>query len=893
MALTAGDRLGPYEILGPLGAGGMGEVYKARDARLSREVAIKVLPAAFSADAERLARFRREAQVLAALNHPHIAAIHGLEESGGVEALVLELVPGETVAERLAKGPIPIDEALDIARQIADGLAAAHEKGIVHRDLKPANVKLTPEGRVKILDFGLAKALAGDTSSPDVSNSPTVTAAATRDGVVMGTAAYMSPEQARGRAVDKRADVWAFGALLYEMLSGRPAFAGETVSDTLAAVLRAEIAWSALPAGTPAGVRRVLRRCLERDRDRRVHDIADARLEMDETGLPDTSVESAASPRRSAWRGPLLFAAGAILAAAVTYLATRARPAAMEPVRRFTLTGLRILIDGRQSIAISPDGRFLVYRGRGEDGFDGLFLRSLDSTEIKTLPGTEQGALPFFSPDSEWVGFFAEGSLKKIDLATGSPQTLCRTGAGASGGAWLSDGTIVFVGDPEAGLMRIPANGGTPEVIMKPDPKTGERLVVTPWALPESKGVLVAMRRANAFGIGVFSLERRELKQLAEDGFTPTYLDGHVLFQQGMGTTLLAIPFDARRLEATGPAYPTLFTVGTRISFQARTFSVSENGTLAYIPQTATLGRGALLWVDRRGAETPIVEIPRPIDTPRLSPDGRRIAFRSPAPNCDIWIYDLERGTSTRLTLEGDNHGVVWTPDGKGIAFARANLPRGIPSGGVSVDLLEGFVGGPTVKPLATHQPGDPLPTSISPDGRLLLCGTSGADTVGDIEVLDLGAKPERRVVVRSPFDESQAVFSPDGRYIAYVSGESGRLEVYVQPYPVLDSRTQVSSEGGVQPVWSRDGKELFFRQGRSMMAVEVRTTPAFSVGRPRALFEGGAHESPSAASYDVTPDGQRFLIVRGRTLTGDPEVEVVLGWSEELRRTARRKNAK
>jgi Tol biopolymer transport system component len=889
VSLAAGSRLGPYEILSPLGAGGMGEVWLARDGRLWREVAIKVLPAAFAADAERLARFRREAQVLAALNHPHIAAIHGLEESGGVEALVLELVPGETLAERLTKGPIPIEEALEIARQIADGLAAAHERGIVHRDLKPANVKITPEGKVKILDFGLAKALTGDISSPDVSTSPTVTAAATQAGVVIGTASYMSPEQARGKSVDKRADVWAFGAVLYEMLTGRRAFAGETVSDTLAAVLRADIDWRALPAETPASVRRGLRLCLERDRDRRIHDITDARLEMDETGPLETGGAPAPASARPAWRAAVLFAAGALLAAAVTWLATRPKPPAPEPVRRFTLTGLHILIDGRQSIALSPDGRSLVYRGRGDDGFDRLYLRSLDSTEAQPLPGTEQGALPFFSPDSEWVGFFAGGNLRKVDLGSGSPQTLCRTGGGAAGGTWLSDGTIIFVGDPEAGLQRVPAQGGTPEVLTKPDPKTGEGLVVTPWALPESRGVLVAMRRANAFGIGVYSLERRELKPLPEEGFTPTYFDGHILFQQGMGATLLAIPFDARRLEATGPPFPTVSSVGTRISFQARTFSVSENGTLAYLTPRATLGEGALLWIDRNGAETPIAEMPGPIDAPRLSPDGRRIAFRAPAPNCDVWIYDLERQTSTRLTIQGDNHGVVWTPDGKGVAFARADAPRGIVSGGLAVDLLEGLIGGGNVKLLAPHQPGDPLPTSFSPDGRLLLCGTSGGDTVGDIEVLDLGARPERRVVVKSPFDESQAVFSSDGRYIAYVSGESGRQEVYVQPYPALDSRVQVSSEGGVQPVWSRNGKELFFRQGRAMMAVEIRTTPAFVAGRPRKLFEGGAFESPSNASYDVSADGQRFLVVRGRTRVGDPEIEVVLGWSQELRRSQRR----
>jgi serine/threonine-protein kinase len=878
VTLDAGRRLGPYEILGPLGAGGMGEVYRARDGKLGRDVAIKVLPAAFATDAERLARFRREAQVLAALNHNHIAAIYGLEESGGLEALVLELVPGETLAERLGKGPLPLDEALEIARQIAEALEAAHERGIVHRDLKPTNVKLTPEGKVKVLDFGLAKALTGDASSPDVSTSPTLTAQATQAGIVIGTAAYMSPEQARGKQVDKRADIWAWGCVLYEMLTGKRAFQGETVSDTLAAVLRAEIDWAALPAVTPASVRRVLKRCLDRDTRTRFHDIADVRIEMEE-GEEATPV--AVSAPRGRWRGPVFFAAGAVLAAAAVLLGNRS-PARPGAIRRFELTGLNLLVDSRQGLALSPDGGNLVFRARGDDGFERLYLRALDSLEVRALPGTEQGGLPFFSPDGEWIGFFAAGTLKKVALAGGSSQAICRAGV-PGGGTWLPDGTIIFVSDVYAGVTeRVSAAGGAPQKILTLDSKQGLTAVTTPWALPGGKAVLCSVRKGETFDVAVFSLDGREWKILAEDGYGPVYQDGFVFYQQGQGNSVLALPFDARTLVAKGSPSPVLSGIGTRISFQTRMFAVAAEGTMAYIPRATRLQNGLLLWVDRKGVATPIVEISRPLDSPRLSPDGTRVAFRTPAPNCDVWVHDLSRGATTRLTLEGDNHGVVWMSDGRRIAFARAH--------GTVSDVLAGAADGAGhLEPLGKTGMSATFPSSCSPDGRFLLASSSGRETGLDVSLLEIGRDPGdamMKPLIHTAFDESEATFSPDGRWIAYVSNESGRSEVYLQPFPAMDSRQQVSTDGGTEPVWSRNGKELFFRHGRQMLAAEVRSAPAFSVGRPRLLFEGNYDEGPSVANYDVTADGGRFVMVRGRE-SGGAEAVVVLNWLGNFRARA------
>ncbi|HEV2063125.1 MAG TPA: protein kinase, partial [Thermoanaerobaculia bacterium] len=594
MSISAGTRLGPYEILAPLGAGGMGEVYRARDGKLNRDVAIKVLPEAFALDAERLARFRREAQVLASLNHPHIAAIYGLEESGGVEALVLELVEGQTLAERLARGALPVDEALEIARQIADALEAAHEKGIVHRDLKPANVKLTPQGKVKVLDFGLAKALSGDRSSPEVSTSPTMTAAATQAGVVIGTAAYMSPEQARGKAVDKRADVWAFGVVLWEMLTGRRLFEGDTVSDVLAAVLRHELDWKLLPPQTPAAVRRVLHRCLERDPARRMHDIADARLEMDEAPEPVPGALGVAGPRgfqrsASAWAAAAVILA--LVAAAGWWRALSAARPALRERTAFEVSipaGDGLAFDDTPILAFSRDGRRLVYAAdRG--GARQLFLRTLGEIEGHPLEGTSGGRSPFFSPDGQWIGFFAEGKLKKVQAGGGPPQTICDDTTAHRGAAWAEDDTIILTPEYAAGLFRVSARGGKLEPLTKPDASKGERTHRWPEVLPGGEAVLFTIGYEKSPGnyddakVAIFDRKTGRTRILLEGASMARYApSGHLLFVRAR--QLLAVPFDLSRREATGEPFPVSEKIAGDPSSGIGYFAVGGDGSFAFVP---------------------------------------------------------------------------------------------------------------------------------------------------------------------------------------------------------------------------------------------------------------------------------------------------------------------
>ncbi|HLF83562.1 MAG TPA: protein kinase, partial [Blastocatellia bacterium] len=648
-AIAVGSLISHYQVTGKLGAGGMGEVYRARDTKLNRDVAIKILPEGFARDAERVARFQREAQVLASLNHPNIASIYGLEDSNGTHALVLELVEGPTLADRITAGPIPINEALPIARQIAEALEYAHERGIIHRDMKPANVKVTGDGTTKVLDFGLAKVFADDTPDTDLSHSPTLIKG-TQAGMILGTAAYMSPEQAQGKAVDKRSDIWSFGVVLYEVLTGRQLFAGETISDTLAAVLRDEIDLNALPANTPASIRKLIARCVNRDRKQRLRDIGDARLDLDERQDASRVAPQAASRMKTArWIGPVV--ASALITALVTWLAVRAPRPSPEPVRRFAVSGLSpLVIDPFQTLALSPDGRLLAFRGRGQDELERIFVRQLDTLELKVLADTNGARLPFFSADGQWIGFFAGGSLKKIAVAGGTAQTIATATTGPAGGTWMDDGSIVFIGDPELGIQRISSSGGTPETLLAFDKKNGERAAAAPWGLPGSRGVLLSVRRGDRFDVGVLSLRDRKLHIIAEDGYSPAWVPtGHVLFHQG--NAILAMPFDGERLEATGPAFPVLSGLSNRMSFQTKLFAVAQDGTLAYLPQApAGEGQWALFWVDRKGQETPVTKLERPSDTPRLSPDGTRVAFRTPADNCDVWSYDLARGTTTRLT---------------------------------------------------------------------------------------------------------------------------------------------------------------------------------------------------------------------------------------------------
>lgn len=880
--------VGPFKIDRELGRGGMGEVFLATDTRLDRQVAIKALPAHLATDPDRLARFQREAKVLASLNHPGIGAIYGLEEVSGHQYLILEFVEGETLADRLAKGPIPVDESLSLAKQIAEALEIAHEKGIIHRDLKPGNVMVTPDGVVKVLDFGLARTADDSPASgsmPIAPDSPTVTLPAraahspTIPGAIIGTAGYMSPEQARGKPVDKRSDIFSFGCVLYEMLAGERPFGGETVSDSIGATLHADPDLSRLPAQTPAAARRLLRRCLVKDRNQRLHDIADARIELQSIGAETEPIAATSAAAR--W--PVVFAAcagGAVLLGLVASVWNRPAPKPRAPVTRFAITETKMPNDAFLGVAISPDGRKVVYRAVGEDGSENLKTRTLDSLQAEPLSKDSDGGwLPFFSPDGGRVGFFTRGVIKYVTLASGITRNIVMTDQGGySGATWLPDDTIIFAGSSDT-FGRVRASGGSIENLEVKGLREGE-YVISPWGLPDGQAILCGVGGGAEFDIGVYGLADRTLRRIIENGFSPAYAaSGHILYQLGRDGPLMAAPFDVKRLQINGPAFPVLSDLGARAGYQVRTFAVAPDGTLAYVPKSSGVELGALMWADRQGKTEPITEIDRVVDIPRLSHSGRSVAFRIPAPNCEIWVHDIQRGVTTRLTHESDNHGLTWSSDDTHILFARLTAPQlwgvmSTPADGTGkVDELS-----PTGIPRG-------FVSSVSPDGNFVLLNSTNANG----EDVFLAMMAERKVVplLESRYRERAAVFSRDGRYIAYVSDESGREDVYVQPFPGMDNREQISSNGGADPVWSVDGKELFFRSGQKLMSVAVTLEPRFSAGRPLFLFEANftARGNSGLASYDVHPDGQRFVMVGQRAGNDGANVNIVLNWFEEIRR--------
>ena len=878
MTLAAGTRLGPYTVVSPLGKGGMGEVYRATDTRLNRDVALKILPDAFAHDADRLARFQREAQVLASLNHPNIGAIHGLEESGGVKALVLELIDGPTLADRLASGPMPVAEAVATARQIADALDAAHEHGIVHRDLKPSNIKLRPDGTVKVLDFGLAKAADASRSDVDLTQSPTlVSPAVTQAGFILGTAAYMSPEQAKGRHIDKRSDIWAFGCVLYEMLTGTRAYEGDDVTDTMAAILRGEPDWSRVPADVPPALVRVLKRCLEKDRRQRRHDIADVRMDIEDALAAPVEL-AIAGDSGSRWmtvRGGIALAALVLVVAAVAgMIGWRARPVTTPPVRRFAIplapneayTGT-----GRHMLALSPDGSHLVYVANNR-----LNLRNLDQLTAIAIQGADAGARePFFSPDGQWIAFWAEGQLKRVALTGGAPVPLAKIG-NPFGASWSIDDTILF-GDAE-GIWRVPGSGGIPEQVIK---ITSGEVPHGPQLLPDGEHVLFTLRPAGVgtwddANIVVQSLQTGERKTVIQRGRDARYVQtGHIVYAT-VGT-LLAVRFDVARLATTGGAVSLVENVPNAGNGSgASHFAVAANGTMAYVGGGAAAQRGMLVWVDRSGREDPMpasAEIPG-LEYPRLSPDGRNAALMSEG---NLWVHDLHGRPPIKLTFDGGHFSPVWSSDGRRIFYEAATNLMSIAADGSG-------------QPEPASPPGHYHAYAVSRDGaEVIVVRLPDANVSQTTDILRLAPSPKAAVqpVVVTANQEGFEGFSlsPDGKWLAYVSQATGQPEVWVQPYPGPGGAVRVSPKGGVEPVWAKGGRELFYLEGRRMMVVAVQPGATFSFTPAQLLFENSHVQSGQPPSYDVAADG-RFLMLKGTTAqVAAPPIVLTLDWFEELKR--------
>jgi len=913
MTLPAGTRFGPYEILGPLGSGGMGEVYRGHDTRLDREVAIKCLPDSVASDPDRLMRFKREAQALAALNHPHIAAIYELEDSDNVRALVMELVPGESLAAHLLRGTPAVRNALGLARQIAEGLEAAHGKGIIHRDLKPANLQVTPSGAVKILDFGLAK-LGGGDSGLDAgrgSVGASTTAPATEMGLVLGTAAYMSPEQARGLPVDARTDVWAFGCVLYEMLTGRRAFAGDHASDILAAVLRTDPDWSKLPPETTPGARRLLRRCLDKDPRRRLHDIADARIELEdelsghaEPDAPAASGEPAGlraqSRARTRERVAWILAGVSVAALALAWAFGRWPPAGAPAADARTYrtsvvfpADLRLWASepsGR--FALSPDGRRLAVIGTDAEGRTLLWVRPLDTDAAQPLAGTDGATFPFWSPDSRFIAFLAGGKLKKIDAGGGAVVTLC-DGALPASGTWSREGVILFTPSGSSPVYRVSAAGGTPEPATTLDAAAGDTQHWFPFFLPDGRHFLYFAVGSKARGVtdprAVYlgSLNPGEAARLlVEGGSNAKYANGHLIYIRDR--TLVAQRFDPDRLELKGDAAPLVEQVqiaGLITTGVAGAFTVSDTGVLAY--QTGSPVLSQLAWLDREGKDAGRVGEPADYADLALSPDGARAAVSvmdTGTGTRDIWMFDLARGLRQRVTFDpGDDIAPAWSrPGADRLLFSSRRQG--------STHLYETSLRGAGGDALLFEDNLGKYASSVSQDGAFLAyVGGGGILRRSDIWVLALRGDRRAFPLLETPFVESQPQFSPDGQWLAYMTNESGRQEVYVRPYSRDGERLQASTAGGGWPRWRRDGKEIYYlAPDRTLVAVPVtRQGSRLEIGAGRPLFTVRTRPQArlDAYNYDVSADGRRFLVNTFVEQSTAAAINLVINWHVPLDR--------
>ncbi|MCL4692832.1 MAG: serine/threonine-protein kinase [Candidatus Hydrogenedentes bacterium] len=870
MALSAGTKLGAFEVRSLLGAGGMGEVYRALDGKLGREVAIKVLPEAYKSDEERMARFEREARALAQLDHPAIGAIFDFVKDGPFPFIVMQLVEGETLAQRVQRGPLPLRSALAYFEHVASALAFAHDRNIIHRDLKPANIKITPDEQAKILDFGIAKILEPGTSPHEaVTEVLSGNAHTTKHGHLIGTPAYMSPEQARGKTLDKRTDVWSFGCCLFECLSGKPPFDGDTTTDALVAVLEAEPDWSTLPAETPEAVRVLLRRCLEKDTKDRLRDMSDGALEIRD------ALRGSGSGRRSDVDRTVALRAPAVASVPVRRLSIMLDPnAPVSPPREY--------LD--PAVAISRDGTQLVYVAV-IDGVRRLLVRPLDQLETRALAGTEHAIRPTFSPDGQWICYFTipDGHLRKVSIHGGAPVTLAEV-SHPMGVDWAGE-TIYYISGMPSELLRIPDTGGEPELLPLPEEGTGGFICGSPSVVPEERGLLYGAAYApdlNLIRVMLLDFATRKTTVLVESALRPAYVrTGHVLFTQR--GRVMALPFDAAAMRATGAP---ILVPESRIAapqWPAVQFDVADDGTLVYVPtvhesdfrQTRTL-----VWIDREGKEEPVAQPAKSYECARIAPDGERAAVSVKG---DIWIIDLAKGTNARFTFDqANNEYPVWSPDGQVLVFSTSHDGRHA----LCRKRLDG-TGEPTILELS---PNVHHPHGWSPDGQHIVLVEYSTKQNVHISLCSPDGSGGLRLWSDPGAFERAPSLSRDGRFIAYVGGETGREEVYVQPFPDRGGKWQISFDGGVEPEWSPDGRELYYREGDTLMAVSIQTEPKFSASEPRRLFSWN-YFAPAirAFTYHVAADGSRFLMIKqtDAPAAAPPasEIVVVQNWFAELHR--------
>ena len=871
-----GQTLSHYKIIEKLGQGGQGEVYLAEDSRLDRKVALKVLPQHLSDRADLRERFEREARAVSSLNHPHICTLYDIGEQDGIHYLVMEHLEGETLAARLEKGALPLEQTLQYAIQIADALDKAHRQGVVHRDLKPGNIMVTKSG-AKLLDFGLAKLQATETPT-NLSALPTEQASLTAEGTILGTLQYMAPEQLEGKEADSRTDIFAFGAVVYEMATGKKAFEGSSQASLISAIMSSQPApMASLQEMTPPVLDRIVKRCLAKEPDERWQTAADLLSELQwvvedgsQPDVPAPVVSKRENRERLTW-GLVLLVVGVLVSLVVVW--NLGSPPTPRPVSRFAMAlpaDQELAFGLRHILAFSPDGTHLGYIANNQ-----LYRRAMDQFEATPMLGTEGARSLFFSPDGQWIGFWASSQLKKVAISGGTPVTLDDTSQ-PYGASWGSDDTIVIGKGPE-GIWQLPGTGGTAEVLI-PGDSTTSTWYHEPQILPGTETVLYTFSSSagewDDAQVIVESLATHERKVLINGGsnarFVPT---GHLVYVRA--GTLLAVAFDLSRLEVTSSPVPVVDDVRQSSLTGLAEFSLSNLGALAYTPFSTAEQADTLVWVDRLGAVEALEAPPLTYVHPRLSPDGRRLAVGGER---DVWIYDIPRDTLTRLTFEGTNRQPVWTPDGNRVTFRSGRAgPLNLfwkPANGSGA--AERLTTGEYVQ----------VPESWSPDGQVLAFAEDHPINGADIWVLSLEEEGKPLPFLQTPFYEAGPVFSPDGRWLAYVSDESGRREVYVQPYPGPGGKRQISTEGGDEPVWSPDGRELFYRIGDKMMAVDITSEPTFSAGTPRLLFEGQYRRRPRArANYDVSPDGQRFLMVKPGEQSGQAQIRVVLNWFEELKR--------